>query len=233
VADLTPVFIEPSSQNQPIMSTDFTISFYENQAGRVFDIHAVSRNQQPLANITYEMLPISKTNQRPEDESSLKWLSSFEIKSETGNDSTTRWFLNCNNPFTLADNEELDIPFVIRAYESEALYSDKRILIRVINGDLCKPVFDKELYEFSVVENIKEILEPMEVSDCDNGINGRIILSTTNPEFQFKFTEVYKHARLGLEMKKSYNYEDLVEKTGSNSIEFDIIATSSNDSINK
>ena len=222
--DLTPRFLKPDDQPTPtefmLNKIDFTIDFFENQDGRVFDLLAESRNQQPLGNISYEIVPLIKGSDPTEV------LAHFDIRQS--NESKSIWYLNCFKGFNLSESDEKDIAFIVRAYESSTLYTDKRILVQVKNGDLCRPVFDKESYSFEVVENIREMLGPLFVNDCDNGVNGRIILSTTNPDFEFKMPEVYRHGRLGLEMKKSIDFEELMQATGHDSIEFDIIASSSN-----
>jgi hypothetical protein len=49
-----------------------------------------------------------------------------------------------------------------------------------------------------VVKNVEEILKPLVVIDCENGVNVSINLTTTCDMFQFKFDEVYHHATLGI-----------------------------------
>ena len=230
VADLNPKFLEPKQSEQPtefmFNKIDYHQVYYENQRGPVFNISAISSNLNPLADITYEILPLSKSN-----DETLLLNTHFQLAQHESNSS---WYLNCIKEFHLGETEDQSVAFILRAYESDLLFSDKRVLIRVVNGDLCKPKFDKDVYEFLVVENIKQILEPIYVEDCDNGPNGRIFLSTTNSDFEFKLSEVYKQGKLGIEMKKSYDYEDLLLKNnGSSRIEFEIIAKSSNKSLNQ
>lgn len=239
VPDLAPEFLHPSVpsvENDQDMPTtgefltykiDLITQFFENKVGPVFNISAMSRNQDPLANITYELLPLGRTT-------SMDVLQShFKIKyyeNETMPEPYVFAYLDCVKPFSLNDKEELDIAFVLRASEAD-LYTDRRVLLRIINGDLCAPTFDKPVYEFFVVENIKELLEPIYVNDCDNGINGKMFLSTTNPDFHSKLDEVYRNAKLGIEMKRSYNYEELMKDNGSARIEFDLIVKSSPSSL--
>jgi hypothetical protein len=233
VADLLPRFIQPEQSDFPSIEflmnkIDLQYTFFENQLSKLFDIQAISSNERPLGNITYELLPLQKSN-----EDNLKILHKhFKLKQ---NETTPQvWYLDCVESFHLEENEELRVLLIIRAYESPNLYADKRVLIKIENGDLCPPKFDKEIYEFSVVENMKEILDKIYVSDCDTGVNGRIHLSTTNPDFVLKFDEVYRQAKLGIEMKRQYDYEVYFkEHNGSSLIEFEIFAKSHKDSINK
>jgi hypothetical protein len=118
---------------------DFSMQFYENQAGRVFDIETVSRNRESIADIPYKLLLVSHGDK--------KWLSHFELKSDW---STVNWYLNCSTPFNLIDRDQLEVAFLVRARESDSLHTDYRVLLRVINGDMCKLTFDGEIYKFTV-----------------------------------------------------------------------------------
>jgi hypothetical protein len=105
--------------------------------------------------------------------------------------------------------------------------------------DKCSPSFDKKFYEFDVVENIIQLIEPIYVDDCDQGINGFIYLSTNNPDFVFKLDKIYRHSKVGIQMMRSYIYEDetlkteWTKKTNEKYIEFEIYAKGSNASVNK
>ena len=105
--------------------------------------------------------------------------------------------------------------------------------------DKCPPSFDKSIYEFDVVENIIQLIEPIYVDDCDTGTNGFIYLSTNNPNFIFKLDKVYRHSKVGIQMMRSFGYEDetlkteWTRKTNEKYVEFDVYAKSSNESINR
>jgi hypothetical protein len=106
--------------------------------------------------------------------------------------------------------------------------------LKIVNGDLCKPVFDKRVYEFEVLENMRMLLEPIYVKDCDHGVNGRIYLSTTRDEdFSFKIEQVYRFSKLGIQMLRSFDHEDLIFNNGSHQVEFEIIASADNQSLNR
>ena len=105
--------------------------------------------------------------------------------------------------------------------------------------DKCPPSFDKNVYEFSVVENIAQLIEPIYVDDCDMGINGFIYLTTNNPYFVFKADKVYRHNKVGLQMMRTFDHSDKsLITTGSGRraekyIQFEITASGSNQSLNK
>ena len=52
-----------------------------------------------------------------------------------------------------------------------------------------------------------KVLSDISVHDCDHGVNGRILLSTSTPDFRFKISNVYKEGKPGLEMKKPFDFE--------------------------
>ncbi|RNA01642.1 Cadherin [Brachionus plicatilis] len=241
VPDLPPRFIEPKNMmvdtdrrnfnpnlifNRQFLSMDEGyVLFYENMVGPVFDVLAISGNNEPLGDIKYELL---------EDSSQMKGF--FELKKHSKNNT---WYLDCIVPITLEDQEDRYLYFKIRAMESadepsgkNLLFTDRHVTVKVINGDMCLPVFDKELYEFEVVENVRQLLEPIYVSDCDHGVNGRINLSTSHKDFSFKLDQVYRYSKLGLYMAKSYDYEENITVDG-HIIEFEIIARGSEKSLNK
>ncbi|CAF0762269.1 unnamed protein product [Brachionus calyciflorus] len=240
VPDLPPKFIEPknmmvesnigknTSPNTLFFNKQFDqneegyVLFYENKVGPVFNILAVSGNREPLGKIRYELI-----------EDSLQMKGYFDLKKHSKNET---WYLDCIRPISLNDKEEEHLQFTIRAIESDSLnyklFTDKRVIVKVINGDMCLPVFDKELYEFEVVENLKQLLEPIYVSDCDHGINGRINLTTTNKDFSFKLDQVYRYSKLGIYMTRSYDYEQNLTADG-HLIEFEIIARGNEKSLNK
>ena len=71
-----------------------------------------------------------------------------------------------------------------------------------------------------------KMLSDISVTDCDHGVNGRILLSTSTPDFQFKIGNVYREGKPGLEMRKSFDFEK------DNSTEFTVFARSDLSSIN-
>lgn len=73
------------------------------------------------------------------------------------------------------------------------------------------------------------------VEDCDHGVNGRIHLFTTREDdFAFKIEQVYRFSKLGIQMQRAYDYEDnMLFSIDDHTIEFDIVARGSNDSINR
>ncbi len=93
---------------------------------------------------------------------------------------------------------------------------------------MCPPLFDKETYEFNVIEGQTPILEPILVKDCDYGFNGQIFLSTTNKNFQLVIDKVYRQASLAIELKRSLDYD----KQDPNDLEFYLVARGSNFSLN-
>jgi hypothetical protein len=167
---------------------DFSMQFSENQAGRVFDIEADSRNREPIADITYKFLPVSHGEN--------KWLSLCELKSEASlNDSSTvNWYLNCSTLFNLIDRDQLEVAFLVRARESDSLHTD--LLLRVIDGDMCKLTFDGEIPGGHWLRQRHQRPHHSHHHGSDM--------------FQFKFDEVYRHASLGIEMKNAFDYEKLV-----------------------
>lgn len=234
VPDLPPKFIEPKNlnhesktqtnfyTNQIDLNEDGYVLFYEKKTGPIFNITAISQNKEPLGVIKYELLENLNPN----------YLNGyFELRQST-NDT---WYLECLREISLNDKEEEYLQFIIRATESnesKSLFSDKKVTVKIVNGDMCLPAFDKNVYEFDVVENVKQLIEPIFIYDCDHGINGRIFLSTTNADFSFKMNEVYRYSKLGIEMSKSYDYEENLTING-HQIEFEIIARGSNQSINR
>jgi hypothetical protein len=54
-----------------------------------------------------------------------------------------------------------------------------------------------------------------------------------NPNFAFKIDQVYRFSKLAIEMQRAYDYEDESLTLGNHTIEFDIIAQSSNQSVNR
>jgi len=109
------------------------------------------------------------------------------------------------------------------------LTSEKKINLRIISGDMCRPMFDKEIYDFEVIEGQTPILEPIFVKDCDHSVNGQIFLSTTNRNYQLVLNKVYREASLGIEVKRALDYDNKKLED----IEFYIVARGSNFSINK
>ena len=93
---------------------------------------------------------------------------------------------------------------------------------------MCPPLFDKEAYEFTVIEGQTPILEPILVKDCDYGFNGQIFLSTTSRNFQLVVDKVYRQASLAIELKKPLDYD----KQDPNDLEFYLVARGSNFSLN-
>ena len=98
--------------------------------------------------------------------------------------------------------------------------------------DKCAPKFDKSVYNFDVVEGIVQLIEPIYVEDCDEGPSGYIYLSSANKDFIFKLDKVYKQSTVGLQMLKSYDYDEL-KSSDDNFIEFEVFARGSNQSTNK
>ena len=88
------------------------------------------------------------------------------------------------------------------------------------------------MYNFDVVEGIVQLIEPIYVEDCDKGPNGSIYLSSSNKDFIFKLDKVYKQSTVGLQMLKSYDYDEL-KSSDNNFIEFEVFARGSNQSMNK
>jgi hypothetical protein len=235
-ADLPPKFVEPSQSMFKTDHHDFIydlddgyILFYENLIGPVFNIKALSSNQQPLGSIRYKLIMNDKKG------------SHFEIRQHESNGT---WFLNCKEKFFLDHNgREEFVRLTIRAIESEGedenvlnyrvLFTDRKIVLKIVNGDLCAPKFDKDLYEFSIVENIRDLISPIYVEDCDKGVNGQILLETTNPDFEFKLDRVHYQSKLGIQMLRMYDYEDANLKSNGHKIEFDIIARGTNESTNR
>jgi hypothetical protein len=197
--------------------------------GRVFDVLAVSSNQQPLGEITYKLERIKN------DEYASGY---FELKRHEDN---TTWHLDCLKAINLQDREMDIVEITIRAIETAAgnkdrpkLFTDLRVNLKIVNGDLCKPVFDKRVYEFTVLKNMRQLLEPIFVNDCDHGVNGRIYLSTTRDEdFSFKIEQIYRFSKLGIQMVHSFDYEDEAFSNGTHSVEFEIIASADNQSLNQ
>lgn len=65
-------------------------------------------------------------------------------------------------------------------------------------------------------------------------MNGRIYLSTSqNDDFSFKMDQVYRFAKLGIQMLRTYDYEDESLYKNDHVIEFDILAMGSNMSLHK
>ena len=71
------------------------------------------------------------------------------------------------------------------------------------------------------------MLGGISVSDCDRGVNGKIFMSTSNQDFEFTGSSLYREGTLGMIMKRTYDYE--TEKV----IEFNITAQASESSINQ
>jgi hypothetical protein len=55
---------------------------------------------------------------------------------------------------------ESDVPPFLFSYQRQ-LTSEKKINLRIISGDMCRPMFDKEIYDFEVIEGQTPILEPI------------------------------------------------------------------------
>lgn len=117
--------------------------------GKVFDVRAVSRNQHPLGKITYRLERVGNS------EFSQGF---FEL---AFNRSSSSWYLECVKKINLGDREEETIELTIRAIESAGtslpgtkLFTDLRVNLKIINGDFCAPKFDKEIYEFNVLEGM-------------------------------------------------------------------------------
>ena len=88
-------------------------------------------------------------------------------------------------------------------------------------------MFSQDVYNLEVAENEVKLLADISVEDCDHGVNGRIMLSTSSADFKFKIGNVYREGKPGLQMQRGFDFE--IE----NSTEFRIFATSDNNSINK
>ena len=185
------------------------VTFYENKLGKVCDVEAVSANRHPHGPITYELVAT-----QPRD-----YMNNFELKQSA--ESGGGWYLDCVSQISLngkrstlnspgsssfgasgSGDDEL-IRVRLRAVEptpddqsrsAVAQLSTERVFnIRLLNGDACAPQFDKTVYEFTVVEMSRQLIEPIFVKDCDFGENGRIQLSSTHPDFKFKLDTVTKN----------------------------------------
>ncbi len=116
----------------------------------------------------------------------------------------------------------------MKATETNELSSEISFNVRVRAGDVCAPTFDKLVYEFEVIENQMIFLAPIGVEDCDHGVNGHILLSSSMPElFDFKLASVYRQGNLAIQMKQAFDYEK------NKSVEFTISASGSPLSLNK
>ena len=116
----------------------------------------------------------------------------------------------------------------MKATETNELTSEIGFNVRVRAGDVCRPTFDKSVYEFEVIENQLIFLAPIGVEDCDHGVNGHILLSSSMPElFDFKLASVYRQGNLAIQMKQAFDYET------NKSVEFTISASGSPLSLNK
>lgn len=152
VADLPPKFVLPKLVLDPNLSEAAAqslgyLDFYENTLGRVFDVRAVSQNRHPLGKIIYQLESVE--NKRYAQ-------GYFEL---TYNRTSATWYLECVKKIDLDDRDLDIIELTIRAIEtanihdnSLKLITDMRVHIRILNGDLCPPKFDKDIYEFSVLE---------------------------------------------------------------------------------
>ena len=228
IPDLSPVFILPSlNSSSKMRSKTKEIKFYENQIGAVFDIKANTRNKEPLGNITYRIVSVTP----------IEMKNKFQLNKYPSNDT---YYLNCIEQIEHSnDSKDQLVKITIRATESampafqfayqRQLTSENTINIRVISGDMCKPLFSKEIYDFDVVEGQTPILENIFVKDCDHDVNGQIFLSTTNKNFQLVLDKVYRQASIGIELKKPLDYDN----QDPNDIEFELIARGSPFSINK
>lgn len=81
---------------------------------------------------------------------------------------------------------------------------------------------------------VRQLLEPIFVEDCDHGVNGRIHLQTTlEDQFAFKIEQVYRFSKLGIEMQRAYDYENDRLFLTDHTLEFEIVASGSNQSIHR
>ncbi len=78
-----------------------------------------------------------------------------------------------------------------------------------------------------VAENDLLLLPDINVTDCDHGVNGRIMLSTSSEDFKFKISNVYREGNPGLQMQRVFDFEK------ENSTEFRIFAKSDENSLNR
>ena len=154
VPDLPPRFVLPQIAQDPtfnlpifVQSLNF-VEFYENTLGKVFDVRAVSQNREPLGNITYQIDRIQ----------AKKYEDYFKLRF---NETTSGWYLDCVKKIDLDDRDVDVIEVTIRATEAPSglakgtgpkLFTDMRINLKIVNGDLCSPKFDKSVYEFKVQE---------------------------------------------------------------------------------
>lgn len=188
---------------------------------------AISGNKEPLGSITYKIISATPS----------EFKNKFQLNKHESNDT---YYLNCIEKLVLNnDGKDQLIKLVIKAIESDVapfqfayqrqLTSEKTINLRIVSGDMCRPIFDKEIYDFEVIEGQTPILEPIFVKDCDHSVNGQIFLSTTNKNYQLVLNKVYREASLGIEVKKPLDYDNKKLED----IEFYVIARGSNASINK
>lgn len=208
VADQIPLFQKPLEDQE--------ISFLENSVGAITEIKAVSNNSNPLGPITYK---ISKVHP-------IEINNRFTLSQMNGS-----WSLKCTEAIILKTTGQDEIvEFEIEAIESASeaieLISVLKLRVRIISGDVCAPLFAKEAYTFEVEENEKLVLADIFVKDCDHGENGKIFLSTSDPNFEFKVDYIYREGHVALEMKKPYDYEQIT------AVEFIIFARSSDISLN-
>ena len=209
VADHVPIFEEP------VANQEFTLP--ENSVGLITRIAAVSNNSNPAGPIAYK---ISKVNP-------IEMNSKFSLSQV--NES---WYLNCTKENTLKVLGQHEIvEFEIIAIESSPessieLMSSLKLRVKIIGGDVCAPSFSKDVYTFTVKENEKLVLADIFVHDCDHAENGKIFLSTQDPNFEFKVASVYREGNVALEMKKSFDYEVQTR------VQFTIFAHSSGLSLN-
>lgn len=231
VADLPPKFTLPQLI-QDVEINDVVVSqssgylnFYENTLGRVFEVRALSQNRRPLGKITYRLERVSKD-----------YDGYFELKF---NRSSATWYVDCVRKIDLGDRDVDYVEITIRAIESASssspkLFADLKVNVKIANGDLCAPKFDKFQYEFEVLEGTRQLLEPIFVEDCDHGVNGRIYLRTTrNDEFSFKIEQVYRFSQLGIQMLRSYDYEDAALNRLGHKIEFEVLARGADESLHR
>ncbi len=188
---------------------------------------AISGNKEPLGSITYKIISATPS----------EYKNKFQLNKHESNDT---YYLNCIEKLVLNnDGKDQLIKLVIKAIESDVapfqftfqrqLTSEKTINLRIVSGDMCRPIFDKEIYDFEVIEGQTPILEPIFVKDCDHSVNGQIFLTTTNKNYQLVLNKVYREASLGIEVKKPLDYDNKKLED----IEFYVIARGSNASINK
>jgi hypothetical protein len=211
------------------------ITMRENYLGQVFQVSGKSMNTNPLGPLTMNIVDISPNTPTNafkliKFENNNTWyleckqkLQILSVNEETGSFLMIKkqsklyliivlLFLENTEPFeitlSLSESENLSLNTDFDQLDTlKSLTTEMKVKISLIGDDKCAPKFNEEIYEFFVVENQAVLLENIEVTDCDQGINGKIQLATNDSNFYFKMDNFYKYGKTAIQMSLGYDYE--------------------------